>query len=82
VGKFVKGDDAKESAVDGTMAKLLWCPLMSGQLIPKNCDGAKCMLWRSVVGAGNRVQSGCIFVVAGVAQIELVELLNARMGGH
>jgi len=57
----------------GNAGKLRWCPFMSGAMIPKNCDGDKCMLWFAVRNPDDNrvVKSGCSFAV-------LVELLSER----
>lgn len=79
---FREGVDAKASAVDGTKRgdKKLWCPFMSGQMIPKNCDREKCRLWAVVKNPKDKriIKSGCRFEIGSDAMIALALVLEGR----
>lgn len=79
-GQFERGKDPKGSAVDGSTKKVLWCPFMSGQLIPKKCDGKDCVFWKVVRSANDKrvVVSGCGFALANDAMIALAGMLKGR----
>lgn len=64
-------ESASKASVSRKADERLWCPFMTGQLIPKNCDRDKCRLWVVVRSPkDNRVVcSGCRFEIGTEAQI-------------